>query len=186
VPGGPGSRRGRGSQPGPWGPEDLRVAVVFLRSLRGWSQTEMARAAGMDKSRISLYEQGRKVPSPRSLGKLVAAAGLPLPVFESVVSFIRRVRAAAAPPSGSLLAGADPADPADSTPALGAAGAAGAAAFAALADLRGAAVPSISPARAATGDAAAEIARAVAEAVEVAAAEALADLALGGPGAPPR
>src|SRR3982074_3094985 len=70
---------GPGTPGGGWDPEDLRVAVVFLRSLRGWSQTELAHVAGMDKSRVSLYEQGRKIPSPRSLGKLVAAGRPPFP-----------------------------------------------------------------------------------------------------------
>jgi transcriptional regulator with XRE-family HTH domain len=125
------------------GPEDLGVAVGFLRSLRGWSQTELARAAGMDKSQISLYEQGRKVPSSRSLERLVAAVGLPFPVFESVVPFIRRVRAAAAERP-------EPAAPA---------------------------APAAFPAAA---DDASDVVRAVCEAVQIAAAEAFAELPLAG------
>ena len=32
----------------PVNPEDLRVAISFLRAFRGWNQSDMARAAGMD------------------------------------------------------------------------------------------------------------------------------------------
>jgi transcriptional regulator with XRE-family HTH domain len=79
----------------PVNPEDLRVAISFLRAFRGWNQTDMARAAGMDKSLISLYEQGRKVPSQKTVERLVRAVGLPLSLFEDVLGVVRIARVAA-------------------------------------------------------------------------------------------
>jgi transcriptional regulator with XRE-family HTH domain len=48
----------------------------------------------VDKALISQYEKGKKVPSRRTLEKLVAAVGLPYALFEDVLPFIRVVRAA--------------------------------------------------------------------------------------------
>lgn len=48
----------------------------------------------MDKALISQYEKGKKVPSRRTLEKLVTAVGLPYSLFEDVLPFIRVVRAA--------------------------------------------------------------------------------------------
>lgn len=77
-------------------PEDLKVAITFLRAFRGWNQTELAKAAGMDKSLISLYEMGRKVPSRRTVERLVKAAGVPHFLFEDVLRMVRMLRVAAA------------------------------------------------------------------------------------------
>jgi transcriptional regulator with XRE-family HTH domain len=76
-------------------PEDLRVAISFLRAFRGWNQTQMATAAGMDKSLISLYELGRKVPSRKTVERLARAVGLPFSLFEDVLGMVRMVRVAA-------------------------------------------------------------------------------------------
>jgi transcriptional regulator with XRE-family HTH domain len=57
-------------------PEDLKLLVRVLRELRGWDQTELATAAGVDASSISHYETGRTVPPRRTLGRLAAAVGL--------------------------------------------------------------------------------------------------------------
>lgn len=75
-------------------PDDLRVAVSFLRSLRGWNQKELAEASGVERGLISRYEQGKKVPSKKTLERLVAGVGLPFPLFEDTLPFIRLVRSA--------------------------------------------------------------------------------------------
>lgn len=79
----------------PVNPEDLRVAICFLRAFRGLNQTDMARAAGMDKSQLSLYEQGRKVPTQKTVERLVRAVGLPFFLFEDVLGVVRIARVAA-------------------------------------------------------------------------------------------
>lgn len=54
----------------------LGLLLVLLRSLRHWSQAEMSRASGIQKSQLSLYELGVILPSEVTLRRLVAAAGL--------------------------------------------------------------------------------------------------------------
>jgi len=75
-------------------PDDLRVAISFLRSLRGWNQKELAEASGVERGLISRYEQGQKVPSKSTLERLVAGGGLPFSLFEDTLPFIRLVRSA--------------------------------------------------------------------------------------------
>jgi len=88
-------------------PRDLRVAVSFLRALRGWNQKELAAAAGIDKSLISLYELGKQAPSRRTLERLASAAGVPFAVVEQLLAFVVRVRAVATDnqPAGGVRAG---------------------------------------------------------------------------------
>src|SRR6476661_357529 len=78
--------------PKPESSEDLKVAVRFLRSLRGWNQKEFGEAAGVDKALISQYEQGKKVPSRRTLERLAAAVGIPYGLFQDILPFIRVLR----------------------------------------------------------------------------------------------
>ena len=73
-------------------PEDVRLALGVLRLLRGWTQAEMAAAAGVHKSLLSLYEQGKTVPTAKTLGRLIAAVDLPPASFEGVVSLVRLIR----------------------------------------------------------------------------------------------
>ncbi len=73
-------------------PEDVRLALGVLRLLRGWTQAEMASAAGVHKSLLSLYEQGKTVPTAKTLGRLIAAVELPPASFEGVVSLVRLIR----------------------------------------------------------------------------------------------
>ncbi|HVT16470.1 MAG TPA: helix-turn-helix transcriptional regulator [Thermoanaerobaculia bacterium] len=78
-------------------PEDLRLLVRFLRSLRDWSQQELAAAAGLDPSSIARYETGHTVPKPKALERLTAAAGVPASLAEAcLLPAIGAARAAAA------------------------------------------------------------------------------------------
>jgi transcriptional regulator with XRE-family HTH domain len=54
----------------------LGLLVVLLRSLRHWSQAELARASGVQKSQISLYEQWKSAPAEPTLKRLAAAVGI--------------------------------------------------------------------------------------------------------------
>jgi transcriptional regulator with XRE-family HTH domain/soluble cytochrome b562 len=58
------------------------VAVGLIRSLRGWNQSTLAKASWIDKSLISRYERGTKVPSLRTLERLCIAAEIPFSWLE--------------------------------------------------------------------------------------------------------
>lgn len=77
-------------------PEDWAPTITLLRALRGWTQTQLAAASGVDKSQISRYEQGREVPSPRTQERLAVAVGLPPVLLATMTAFIRRLREAMA------------------------------------------------------------------------------------------
>jgi transcriptional regulator with XRE-family HTH domain len=79
-----------------YSPEDLRITVTFLRSLRGWDQKDLAAAAGLSASAISRYESGDIVPSRRALEKVAVAVGLPLRMLSKLLISIRAARAAVA------------------------------------------------------------------------------------------
>ncbi|HVT18886.1 MAG TPA: helix-turn-helix transcriptional regulator [Thermoanaerobaculia bacterium] len=71
---------------------DLGLVVRLLRALRGWNQGELAAAAGVDKSAISDYEQGKNRPSPKTLERLAAGADVSLARLESLLPLLRRTR----------------------------------------------------------------------------------------------
>lgn len=73
---------------------DLRIALSFLRMLRGWTQAQMAEAAGVDKSVICSYELGRRTPTPRSLNKLLKAVNLTPLSLDWLLGFVRSAREA--------------------------------------------------------------------------------------------
>lgn len=72
---------------------NVGVTVIFLRKMRGWSQRELAEAAGMHQSLISLYERGVERPTRGTLERLARAAGLPFAVVEEHLALVRRARA---------------------------------------------------------------------------------------------
>ncbi|HEV2855133.1 MAG TPA: helix-turn-helix transcriptional regulator [Thermoanaerobaculia bacterium] len=63
--------------------EALKLLVYLLRRLRGWSQEELAAAAGIDASSVSHYERGKTVPSWKTVERLAAAVGLSKPFVEA-------------------------------------------------------------------------------------------------------
>lgn len=71
---------------------NVGVTVSFLRKIRGWSQKELAEAAGLHQSLISLYERGLECPTRATLERLATAAGLPFSAIEEYLAFVRRVR----------------------------------------------------------------------------------------------
>lgn len=59
----------------------MRINGGALREIRtrtGYSQIELARRAGVDKSLVSLVESGKRNPSPTIIRKLADALGCPL------------------------------------------------------------------------------------------------------------
>jgi transcriptional regulator with XRE-family HTH domain len=69
--------------------EEVKVAVSFLRALRGWTQSDLAEAAGISASSICRYESGETVPPLRTFQRIASAAGLPLHQVDSFLAFIR-------------------------------------------------------------------------------------------------
>jgi len=57
---------------------DLGPTLRRLRRLRGLSQREIAQAAGVTRSMVSSYEQGRTLPAVETLDRLLAALGASL------------------------------------------------------------------------------------------------------------
>ncbi|HEX3528309.1 MAG TPA: helix-turn-helix domain-containing protein [Thermoanaerobaculia bacterium] len=54
---------------------NLGPALRRARELRGTSQAEVARRAGIGKSQLSKYEQGKELPKLESLERVLAALG---------------------------------------------------------------------------------------------------------------
>jgi len=67
----------------------LGLWIVLLRSLRHWSQEELASASGVQRSQISAYELGRKKPKRRTLERLAGAVGVPMDEALAVLPFLR-------------------------------------------------------------------------------------------------
>jgi len=88
-------------------PADLRLMVVFLRSVRRWTQEEFSRASGVDRGLISDYELGAKAPTYKTLARLAAGAGLPYSFVEALLPTFRVARLIAERRQPS----ADPAEP---------------------------------------------------------------------------
>src|SRR6202035_3388830 len=74
----------------PEAPRELGLAVVFLRALRRWKQSDLAAAAGIDKGQISRFEMGIRIPSWPILARLAAAARVPFSLVEQVLPMLRR------------------------------------------------------------------------------------------------
>jgi transcriptional regulator with XRE-family HTH domain len=75
-------------------PADLRLIVLFLRSLRSWTQEELSRASGVDRGLISDYELGKTAPTPKTLLRLTAGVGLPHSLVETLLPIFRAARLA--------------------------------------------------------------------------------------------
>ncbi len=52
--------------------------IARIRKVSGFSQTELARRSGLDRSAVSAYEHGRRQPSVAALARLAGAAGMDL------------------------------------------------------------------------------------------------------------
>jgi transcriptional regulator with XRE-family HTH domain len=52
--------------------------IACIREASGYSQIELARRSGLDRSVLSAYEHGRRQPSVAALARIAAAAGMQL------------------------------------------------------------------------------------------------------------
>ena len=71
---------------------DLGDALRLLRSLRDWDQETLAAVSGVKLASIKAIEQGRRDPSPKTLGPLLASLGFTMANLAEVRSFVRRLR----------------------------------------------------------------------------------------------
>lgn len=57
--------------------------IARIREVSSFSQTELARRSGLDRSVLSAYEHGRRQPSVGALARIAAAAGMELELAPS-------------------------------------------------------------------------------------------------------
>jgi transcriptional regulator with XRE-family HTH domain len=76
-------------------PADLRLMVVFLRSVRRWTQEELSQASGVDRGLISDYELGNKAPTSKTLARLAEGVGLRYAFVEALLPTFRVARLSA-------------------------------------------------------------------------------------------
>lgn len=73
------------TEPTAWAPDERtsrakRYFIEMLKSLmaqRGWSQSDLARHAGLGRDVVSTYMRGRSLPTSATLHKLSTALGVP-------------------------------------------------------------------------------------------------------------
>jgi transcriptional regulator with XRE-family HTH domain len=75
-------------------PEELRLALLVLRGLRGWTQVELAKAAGTTPSVLSEYESGKRRLTPKAMKRMTAAAGVPPAFLEALLPALSSLVAA--------------------------------------------------------------------------------------------
>lgn len=56
--------------------DEFAARLVQARSMKGWSQVDVANASGVAAAQISRYEQGSNTPRPQVVAKLAAALGV--------------------------------------------------------------------------------------------------------------
>lgn len=67
------------------------LSLTILRTIRGWGQKELARAAGLDADTISAYER-RRSPPPETLSHLATLMGYPQSMVERTLAFVGAAR----------------------------------------------------------------------------------------------
>jgi transcriptional regulator with XRE-family HTH domain len=77
---------------------DLSIALTFIREGQGWSQTDLAKAAGTSPKVINDYEAGRKPPKRERVEYLVGFMDVPPERIDEVLSCLHGNRAASSPP----------------------------------------------------------------------------------------
>jgi transcriptional regulator with XRE-family HTH domain len=71
---------------------ELAIALHVLRIIRGWTQREVATAAGKRPGAISYYESGLKAPELPTLRALLEGMGYQLSTLDEARAFIRQVQ----------------------------------------------------------------------------------------------
>lgn len=76
------------------------LALACLRVALGWSQKQLAMAAGISANLLSDYERGRKRLHRERLEQLAGKLGLDLVAVEEALAFLARIRRFEAPAPG--------------------------------------------------------------------------------------
>jgi transcriptional regulator with XRE-family HTH domain len=74
---------------------ESRLALVLLRSSKLWDQAELAQAARIAPSQISVYERGERATPRDVLERAAEAVGFPVHLLDPLLSALRSFRAAA-------------------------------------------------------------------------------------------
>jgi tetratricopeptide (TPR) repeat protein len=82
--------------------------ISFLRWLAGLTQTALSKLSGIDRSRITRYEQGIDMPQPGSFRRIIVAAGIPPHLVEFLRWCLRLIRKSLA---AGQVAGLPPDEP---------------------------------------------------------------------------
>jgi hypothetical protein len=75
----------------PADPRDLRLVVIFLRSLRFWDRTKLATESGLSRNTVDACELGGRC-SRRTLERIAAAVGFPTVLLDPLLALFRRLR----------------------------------------------------------------------------------------------
>jgi len=82
---------------------NLGRSLTLLREMRGKSQAQVAREAGIGKSQLSKYESGKELPKLDSLEKVLTALGLgPVDLFSTLEMVDRRAASLTGKPENPL------------------------------------------------------------------------------------
>lgn len=73
-------------------PPPLSVVLAFLRTERGWTQKELAQAAGISDKMLSRYETGRTHPSRQLVESLIGLMGLGPEEIEAGLFAVQQIR----------------------------------------------------------------------------------------------
>jgi len=72
--------------------DDLGQALKLLRFVRGWTERQLARAAGVRDRLVGQYERGERRPEAEELRRLVAAMRFPPDAVERAQRFLAGLR----------------------------------------------------------------------------------------------
>ncbi len=70
---------------------NLGRTLQLVRELHGLKQAEFARRAGVGKSQLSKYENGRELPKLAVLGRMLGTLGFSLKDFFQILEYIDRL-----------------------------------------------------------------------------------------------
>src|SRR3954464_3291216 len=74
--------------------EASKLALVLLRSFKGWDQGRLARVIRIAPSQVSVYEQGRRSVPREVLEKVASAVDFPILLLDPLLRMIRSFLAA--------------------------------------------------------------------------------------------